>query len=207
MIDVFGGEVGEWSGGTPTMCVEDDETCGMRRFYAYHRPICNLLQEGNFSHPVPEVTAAQMLRYAENQLFYGFYPGVSTIGGEEKAGYENWKRYFGKERQCERDRGLFKRIVPLIRRLNEAGWEPETLAKCNNRSVLVERYGDGIDGREQLFTVRNESDVEAKNMEFSVECGVQTLECIYGDAALQKAGGRTWRMSLGARKTRVLKDK
>ena len=205
MIDVFGGEVGEWSGGTPTMCVEDDETCGMRRFYAYHRPICNLLQEGNFSHPVPEVTAAQMLRYAENQLFYGFYPGVSTIGGEEKAGYENWKRYFGKERQCERDRALFKRIVPLIRRLNEAGWEPETLAKCNNRSVLVERYGDGIDGREQLFTVRNESDVEAKNMEFSVECGVQTLECIYGDAALQKAGWKTWRMSLGARKTLVLK--
>ena len=207
MIDVFGGEVGEWSGGTPTMCVQDDETCGMRRFYAYHRPTCNLLQEGNFYHPVPEVTAAQMLRYAENQLFYGFYPGVSTIGGEEKAGYENWKRYFGKERQCERDRVLFKRIVPLIRRLNEAGWEPETLAKCNNRSVLVERYGDGIGGHELLFTVRNESDVDAKDVEFSVERDVRMLESIYGDAEIQKKDGKTWRMSLGARKTLVLKAK
>ena len=207
MIDIFGGEVGEWSGGTPEMCVQDDEMCGMRRFYAYHRPICNLLQEGNFSHPVPEVTAAQMLRYAENQLFYGFYPGVSTIGGEETAGYANWKRYFGKERQCERDRALFKMIVPLIRRLNEAGWEPETLAKCNHRSILVERYGDGLEGREMLFTVRNESDVEAKNVELSMDFDAQSLECIYGDVALQKTDGKTCRMSIGARNTLVLKAK
>ena len=147
------------------------------------------------------------MRYAENQLFYGFYPGVSTIGGEEKAGYSDWKRYFGKERQCERDRALFKRIVPLVRRLNEAGWEPETLLRCNHRDVFVERYGDGIDGREMLFTVRNESNADIKDVELSTAFDVQTLESIYGDAAFGKTGARKWSVSLGARRTLVLKAK
>ena len=203
-VDIFGSEVGSWGGGSRDTVVQDDDACCMKRFYAYRRPVCNLLQEGNYSHPVPEVTAEQMLKYCEHQLFYGFYPGVSTIGGEEKAGYANWKRYFGKSRQCERDRELFKTIVPLVRRLNDAGWEPETMARCNQKMIMVERYGDGHDGRELLFTIRNESNQDVAELELVVECNANELTCLYGDIVLQKTGEKTWRMPLKARKTAVL---
>jgi hypothetical protein len=137
-------------------------------------------------------------------LFYGFYPGVSTIGGEEKAGYANWKRYFGKTRQCERDRELFKTIVPLVRRLNAAGWEPETMVRCNQKNIMVERYGDGRDGRELLFTIRNESNADVAEVELVVESDVSDLTCLYGDVELQKTAEKTWHMPLKARKTAVV---
>ena len=206
-VDIFGSEVGSWGGGSRDTVVQDDDSCCMKRFYAWHRPVCNLLQEGNYSRPVPEVTAEQMLRYCEHQLFYGFYPGVSTIGGEEKAGYANWKRYFGKTRQCERDRELFKTIVPLVRRLNAAGWEPETMARCGQKNIMVERYGDGRDGRELLFTVRNESNKDIAEVELVVEADANELACLYGDVELQKIGEKTWRMPLKARKTTVVMAK
>jgi len=203
-VDIYGSEVGSWGGGSRDTVVQDDDSCCMKRFYAYRRPVCNLLQEGNYSRPVSEVTAEQMLKYCEHQLFYGFYPGVSTIGGEEKAGYANWKRYFGKTRQCERDRDLFKTIVPLVRRLNEAGWEPETMAHCNQKNIMVERYGDGHDGRELLFTIRNESNKDIAELELVVECDANELTCLYGDIAVTKIGEKTWRLPLKARKTAVL---
>ena len=203
-VDIYGSEVGSWGGGSRDTVVQDDDSCCMKRFYAYRRPVCNLLQEGNYSRPVSEVTAEQMLKYCEHQLFYGFYPGVSTIGGEEKAGYANWKRYFGKTRQCERDRELFKTIVPLVRRLNEAGWEPETMARCNQKNIMIERYGDGLDGRELMFTIRNESNKDVAEVELVVECDANNLTCLYGDIAVTKIGEKTWRLPLKARKTAVL---
>ncbi len=138
--------------------IESDESCCLKRFYANRRPACNLLQEGNFHSPIAEVTHEEMKRYLDHQIFYAFYPGVSTIGGEEKPGYENWKRYFRGNSQCDRDRALFKEAVPLIRRLNRAGWEPETGARCDRSGVFVERYG-AAPGSDVLLAVRNPSPV------------------------------------------------
>lgn len=163
LIDVFGREVGTFGKpenrnlSTPLA----DEDAGVQRFYAYHRPVSNLLQEGNYNQPVPELTHEQVRQYAENHLFYGFYPAISTIGGEEKPGYANWKRYYGsyngKPAQAERDRALYKEVVPLIRRLNQAGWKPETGMRAAPSCVFVERFG-GDSAKETLFTVRNNND-------------------------------------------------
>lgn len=154
LIDVFGSEVGSFGGKRHMDLVEEDESCCLKRFYACRRPVCNLLQEGNYEKPAPELTQEQIKRYIDHQLFYAFYPGVSTIGGEEKPGYSGWKRYFRGGTQCERDRSLFQEAVPLIRRLNQAGWQPETGARCDGDVVLVERYGGRSTG-EVLITLRN----------------------------------------------------
>lgn len=156
LIDVFGNEVGSWGNDKNRKLaeVEPDTSCCVKRFYAFHRPVCNLLQEGNFTKPVPELTHEQVKRYIDHQLFYAFYPGISTIGGEEKPGYRGWKRYFDGNTQCDRDRELFKEAIPLIRRLNRAGWEAETGVRCELRNVLLERYGCAAAG-EVLITVRN----------------------------------------------------
>lgn len=157
-IDIFGREVGAWGNakGRRLHTVLPDADANEQRFFAYRRPVANLLQEGNFSRPAPELSAEQMRQYVENQMFYGFYPGVSTIGGEPKPGYAGWKRYFGPTRQCERDRALFKAAMPVIRNLNRAGWEPVTGLRSSHPDVWVERFG--AVGRGAVYvTVRNAS--------------------------------------------------
>jgi hypothetical protein len=106
-------------------------------------------------------------------MFYGFYPGVSTIGGEEKPGYANWKRYFGSPEQYERDRDLFKKYIPIIRRINGAGWEPITYARIageqDGSMIYIERFGDWRRGNLH-FTVRNTTK-EARKALVIVELG------------------------------------
>lgn len=157
--DVLGCEVG--SSGNPKnrqlAQVENDEVCSLRRTYAYRRPTANLLQEGNYTTPAPALTRAEVEQYIKQQLFYGFYPGISTIGGEEKPGYASWKRYFRSPEQFERDRDLFRTYIPVIRRLNAAGWEPVTGAWTSRPEVAIERFGRGLTGG-LYFTLRNLSE-------------------------------------------------
>ena len=159
LIDVFGSETGFWGHGADRSeklrKFNRDENACEERFFAYRRPVSDMLQDGNWTTPTPAITAEGIAGYVEHHLFYGFYPGVVTIGGEDFPGYRGWKRYFGKARQCERDRALFKRAVPLIRRLNVAGWQPETHLRSANPKLFVERYGGAGDCQECLFTVRN----------------------------------------------------
>ena len=159
-IDIMGREVGDF--GNPTRrdallreTLTDAGAC-LQRFYCHRRPVVNLLQTGCYHQPLPAISAAAVTNYVSEHVFYAFYPGISTIGGEDKPGYAGWRRYFDRARQCERDRALFKEAIPLIRRLNRAGWEPETLVRCADGKVLVERYGspEGL----CFLTVRNASD-------------------------------------------------
>ena len=159
-IDIFGFEVGFW-GSKPGeqflhSVITDAEACE-QRFFAYRRPVSNLLQEGHWERLCPETTRRGIELYIENQMFYGFYPAVSTIGGEKKIGYSCWPRYFDANKRYERDRDLFKAAIPVIRRLNRAGWRPETLMRANDAHVWIERYGEPGAAGECLFAVRNAS--------------------------------------------------
>ena len=197
-IDVFGHEVGSW-GSRPCEkflhSVITDATACEQRFFAYRRPVSNLLQEGFWERLCKEVTHRGMEMYIENQMFYGFYPAVSTIGGEEKIGYSGWRRYFDANKRYERDRDLFKAAIPVIRRLNRAGWQPETLMRANVAHVWIERYGEPGTG-ECLFTVRNASEkpVEAK---LTPEFPVSVLKSVWKDvtAARDEKNGFTVRLA------------
>jgi hypothetical protein len=160
VIDIFGGEAGSWGAADSQArahnIVTDANAC-LRRFTARHRPIVSLLQEGHWLRTTPEFSAAGMTNYINHHVFYAFYPGVSTIGGDERTGYSTWKRYFGPQRQCERDRALFKAAIPLIRVLNKAGWEPETGSRVSPSTVWAERYGNAENGN-VFLTLRNASD-------------------------------------------------
>jgi hypothetical protein len=77
--------------------------------------------------------------------------------GQPSPGYATWKRYFGSPEQCDRDRDLFVKYIPILRRLNEAGWEPVTCARAGPEGILIERFG-AWGARGLYFTVRNSGD-------------------------------------------------
>ena len=155
--DVLGEEVGSLAGGPRRLMeVESDTVCNLRRTLAYRKPTTSLLQEGNFHSPMPALTQAQVEQYLKHQTFYGFYPGIATAGGEDKPGYRGWKRYFRSPEQFERDRGLFRKYIPVIQRINRAGWEPVTYARTSDPKVFVERFGSWTK-RDLHFTLRNQT--------------------------------------------------
>lgn len=85
--------------------------------------------------------------YFQRCLFYGMWPGFFSHNAAENPYWQNPKWY-------ERDRPLFKRYLPVIRRLAEAGWQPVTGMTCDNHKLLVERFGPDANGA-QRFTVYN----------------------------------------------------
>ncbi|MBQ6247897.1 MAG: hypothetical protein IJK04_13585 [Kiritimatiellae bacterium] len=73
-------------------------------------------------------------RYMQRVLFYGLQPSMFSVDAASNPYWENPAIY-------DRDRDLFKKYVPLVREVAEAGWEPVTLARSSNRNVFVERFG------------------------------------------------------------------
>jgi len=74
---------------------EDDARAMQQRIYASHRPLSNLLQwHCAVLKRVPAMTPAETRNYFANQLFYGFWPDISTAGGGTEEGYPHMHRYF-----------------------------------------------------------------------------------------------------------------
>jgi len=195
--DVLGSEVG-WSGRRRPLADAETDACSLlRRTYAYQKPTANLLQEGDYRQPTPELSQADVEQYIQHQLFYGFYPGIATIGGEERPGYAGWKRYFGTPAQYERDRPLFRRYLPILRRLCAAGWEPVTGARTSSDTVLIERFGYWDRGNLH-FTLRNVGNQPAQ---FTVTLDPSDLGATA--SALQQA---TYRELLAARAVPAQRD-
>lgn len=128
--------------------VEPAPASRLRRGLAGHRIVTNLLQ---FNWEVPAyATRDEVAAYLRGQLFWGFHPGVSSIGGRWVDGAPD--RYFRHPELYERDRPLFRQITPIIRELGAAGWEPVTGARVTPAGE-TERFGDFTRG-DVLFTVR-----------------------------------------------------
>jgi len=166
LSDIMGSEVGSF--GYPANRklheVESDARANAKRTLAYQKAISNLLQEGNHmtgDEGVPALTHEQVEQYIKHQLFYGIWPGISTIGGSEKRDYLHWKRYFSSPEFYERDRDLFRKYIPILRRITQAGWEPVTYATTSDPKVLIERFGYWEKGN-LCFTIRNSTPAENK---------------------------------------------
>ncbi len=95
-------------------------------------------------------TAAMTERYMQICAFYGMFPGFFSENASTNC-------YFANPTWYNRDRPLFKRYLPIIKRVAEAGWEPVTQASCRPDDVWLERWGtDPATGL--YFTAMNTSD-------------------------------------------------
>ncbi len=160
--DVIGSEVGAWGVVTKRNLanVEKRERCNIKRTLAYQKPVCNLLQEGSMEFPAPDISHEQVEEYIKHHLFYGFWPGINSLGSGKQNSWES-HRYFARPDQYERDRDLFKRYIPVLRRICQAGWEPVTYATTSDPEVFIERFGYWEKGNLH-FTIRNSAPEERK---------------------------------------------
>jgi len=88
-------------------------------------------------------------KYFQRALFYGMYPSLFSHNASENPYWRNPTWY-------NRDRPLFRKYLPVIRRVAEAGWQPVTEAACDNPAIWAERFGPDTNGV-RYFTLFNDS--------------------------------------------------
>jgi hypothetical protein len=137
MLDVLGTET-NWNPQGHWQPMSDADML-YRRVMCRGKPFCFLMNTRfeDFSHELVE-------KYMKRCLAYGMFPGFFSANASEG-------HYFTRPEFYDRDRSLFKRYVPLCKRVAEAGWEPLTLAHSDNDHVYVERFGS------RQWTVFNDS--------------------------------------------------
>ncbi len=128
LLDVMGTET-NWNRGGTWQPMSDVELL-YRRALCKGKPFCFLMNTEfeRFSSDLVE-------RYMKRSLAYGMFPGFFSHNASEG-------HYFTRPELYNRDRLLFKKYVPLCRRVAEAGWEPITAARSSDPQVYVERFGD-----------------------------------------------------------------
>ncbi len=141
-------------------------------------------------------------RYFQQALFYGMWPSMFSHNASENPYWRNPKWY-------NRDRPLFKRYIPLIKLVAEAGWQPVTLAKCDNAHIQVERFGPDSAGR--VFLTLFNSEKESQTGKVSIPSGHpwtpragHPLTDLVSQTALVPAPGG-WEVRLESQQTAVIK--
>ena len=145
-------------------------------------------------------TPALVERYFQRSLFYGMWPGMFSHNASENPYWQNPKWY-------NRDRPLFKKYLPLVRRVAQAGWQPVTLAACDNDSIWVERFGPDADGA-VYFTLFNDT---PQRQTGALRADTSTLRMTGPLGAQELVSGVTldnpaaWQVSLGPQEARVIR--
>jgi hypothetical protein len=93
----------------------------------------------------PKLDSGMVEAYLRRALAYGFWPGMAPA-------------YWQNAGWLERDRALFRRYLPLVKKVAEAGWQPVTHAVCAKADLLVERFGPDANGT-VYFTLFNHTEV------------------------------------------------
>ena len=127
LLDVMGTET-DWNHGGKWNPMSDEELL-YRRVLCKGKPFCFLMNTdfAKFPYEASE-------KFMKRALAYGLFPGY--FSADASTGH-----YFTRPELYNRDRPLFKKYIPLCKRVAEAGWEPLTGAVSDNMQIVVERFG------------------------------------------------------------------
>jgi len=127
LLDVMGTET-DWNRGGTWSPLSDEEML-YRRALCKGKPFCFLMNTDftKFSYEASEI-------FMKRTLAYGMFPGY--FSADASTGH-----YFKRPELYNRDRPLFKKYVPLCKKVSEAGWNPLTGVVSDNENITVERFG------------------------------------------------------------------
>jgi len=183
LLEVLGTET-DWNPGGRWRPMSDADLL-YRRALCKGKPFCFLMNT-EFERFSPELVE----RYMQRSLAYGMFPGFFSHNASQG-------QYFTRPELYNRDRPLFKKYVPLCRRVAEAGWEPITGARSNDDKVYVERFGD------RYLTVFNDSS-QSRTVAIRLDAPAPTAsrELVTATAVTWTAGATT--LTLAAEDVAVL---
>ena len=145
-LDVLGTETnwhvdGKWNPHSHDLMIYMRALCG-------GKPFC-YLQNTDFT----TFTSELCEKFMQRALAYGMYPGFFSPNAADGHYFSNPKCY-------ERDRPLFRKYMPLCRRIGEAGWCPvnRLLPVDPQTGVLAEQFGD------RYVTLFNSSETETRTI-------------------------------------------
>ena len=195
LLDVLGTEVNWLRQGE--YLPDSDAVMNFRRALCRQKPYC-LLMNTDFARFTPELVE----RYFQRCLFYGVWPGFFDEEAASKDPY-----WVSAKKWYERDRPLFKKYIPLLRRLTAAGWQPLTHASCDNSNILVERFGPEPDGTVFLTLLNDSADAQngtitADLKALGMQPSASARELVSGNVTT--SSGLGWRVSLRPQQTEVL---
>jgi hypothetical protein len=195
LLDVLGTEVNWLHQGD--YLPDSDAVMNFRRALCRQKPYC-LLMNTDYAKFSPELVE----RYFQRCLFYGIWPGFFDEEAASKDPY-----WVSAKKWYERDRPLFKKYIPLLRRLTAAGWQPLTHASCDNSNILIERFGPEPDGTVFLTLLNDSADaqngtVTADLKALGLQPSASARELVSGNVAT--SSGLGWRVSLRPQQTEVL---
>lgn len=141
-IDVTGTET-DWNPKGKWRPTSDDQLI-YQRALAGGKPYCFLMNT-DFS----KFGYVETEKFMQRALAYGMFPGFFSQSATSRQG----AHYFDHPEYYNVVRPLFKKYVPLCRKVNEAEWRPlNRLLASDNPQVIAEQFGDS------LVTVFNLSD-------------------------------------------------
>ena len=170
-FDIMGTET-VWLGKDGSYAPEKDKQMAVWRTLSGRKPYL-LLQNTDFH----KFDHSMVDRYMQRVLFYGLQPSMFSVDAASNPYWENPELY-------DRDRDLFKKYVPLVREIAEAGWEPVTLARSSNRNVFVERFG-----RRYLTLCNDTATPQKARVTLDVPVRQQAVERISGAPVAVSADG------------------
>ncbi|MDO4584408.1 MAG: hypothetical protein Q4D62_09930 [Planctomycetia bacterium] len=155
LMDVLGTETnwnpnGQWSPMSP-------EELRYRRMLCGQKPYCFLMNT-DFEHFSYECSE----KFMKRTLAFGMFPGYFSHNASEG-------HYFTRPELYERDRPLFKKYIPLCKKLAEAGWESETLVAASDTAICVERFGKTSDETFYITLFNPTEEEKTFTLQFSEE--------------------------------------
>ena len=165
-LDVLGTETdwhynGKWEPHEHELMIYMRSLCG-------GKPFC-YLQNSDFTTFTYEMSE----RFMQRALAYGMYPGYFSPNAADGHYFSNPKFY-------ERDRPLFKKYMPICKRVGEAGWRPvnRLLPVDPATGVLAEQFGD------RYVTLYNASTNETRSVAVPAVRELVTGATVSGSLAL-----------------------
>ncbi len=113
---------------------DTDERMNYRRTLCGQKPFLFLMNTR-----FENMTYEYVERYFQYCLFYGMFPSMFSHNAAENPYWKNPQLY-------NRDRPLFKKYLPIIQEVAEAGWQPITHTQSNQESIWIERFGPSKEG-------------------------------------------------------------
>lgn len=168
-LDLFGAELSWYS-----TDAHNTEALDFKRAISFQKPIVFLLNEGLNDKAFTEAPFTGYEIYFEKLLSYGFFPSFFSVDASSDP-------YWKDAEKIENGRPFFKKYIPIIRKISEAGWEPITAAFSSNESVRIERFGN------KFFTIRNNGD---KDIECIVTLDLEKLKIPNKFAVKEMVGGQ-----------------